>query len=133
MSFKLKPISNCPNCHSNLRTVALGCSQCSLEIRGEFALNSFSQLDEDMLHFLHVFIHCEGKIADMEKALGISYPTVKSKIIKLKEAVQAPVESKIDFKNEELSTLEILAKIEKGEMDYKSGLDLIKNIQGKKK
>jgi hypothetical protein len=83
-----------------------------------------------MLHFLHVFIHCEGKIADMEKALGISYPTVKSKLTKLKEAVQPPAEVKAI---KELSTLEILARMEKGELDYETGLNLIKDIQEKKK
>lgn len=86
-----------------------------------------------MLHFLHVFIVCEGKIADMERALGISYPTVKNKIQKLKDAVasaggvakidpsinpEAPLASK--------TVIEILEMMNRKEIGYEDGLSLIK-------
>lgn len=119
----------CPSCQSDMSPIVLSCGNCHLEVRGEFKSNPFSRLDEDMLHFLHIFIHCEGKIADMEKALGLSYPTVKSKILRLKESLQSPIES---HEEKELSTLQILAKIEKGEIDYINGLKLIKEAQEKK-
>lgn len=130
MSLKINHALNCPNCQSSMTPIVLGCETCSLEIRGHFSANPFSQLSEDMLHFLNVFIHCEGKISDMEKALGISYPTVKLKLSKLKESIQPKAEIK---PAKELSTLEILSKMEKGEMDYETGLKLIKSIQEKKK
>lgn len=134
MKLKSRPISNCPSCQSALVPVAFGCKTCDLEIRGDFAPNPFSALDEEMQHFLHVFIHCEGKIADMEKALGVSYPTVKSKISKLKDAVQVKTAKEENNKPQnELTTLEVLAKMEKGEIDYQSGLEIIKRNQGKSK
>ncbi|MBY0413640.1 MAG: DUF2089 domain-containing protein [Bdellovibrionales bacterium] len=135
MKLKLKPLLNCPNCQSTMKPVALGCTKCDLEIRGNFPSNPFSSLDEDMQHFLHVFIHCEGKIADMEKALGISYPTVKSKITKLKDATQKSMQesNKDQDQDRELTTLEVLAKMEKGEISYQLGLETIKRIQGKTK
>lgn len=45
-------------------------------------------LNDDQLHFLSVFVHCEGKIKDVEKALGVSYPTVKSQLAQLNQAME---------------------------------------------
>ena len=33
---------------------------------------------------MRLFIHCEGRIRDLEKSLGISYPTVKARIADIK-------------------------------------------------
>jgi len=116
---------------------ALSCTDCDLTLSGRFNAHPLMKLDEDMLHFLHVFIVCEGKIADMEKALGISYPTVKNKIHKLKETV-----SKTHFVNEvnnetsldlsSMSVIEILEQVNKGVITYEHGLKQIKLKKEKK-
>lgn len=46
--------------------VALGCANCNLNLKGQFQSHPFMKLDDEMLHFLHIFIACEGKIGDME-------------------------------------------------------------------
>ena len=48
-------------------------------------MNEFGALTPDELHFLRVFIYCEGRIRDMEAALGVSYPTVKGHLASIKE------------------------------------------------
>jgi hypothetical protein len=48
-------------------------------------MNEFGSLTPDELHFLRVFIYCEGRIRDMEAALGVSYPTVKGHMASIKE------------------------------------------------
>jgi hypothetical protein len=55
-----------------------------VEVKGNFATTEFQKLDQENLHFLRIFIHCDGKIRDIEKALGISYPTVKARLAELK-------------------------------------------------
>ncbi len=129
---------SCPQCQKPMQIVALGCKDCELTLQGQFASNSLMGLSEEMLHFLHVFIVCEGKIADMEKALGISYPTVKNKIQKLKEAV-APSgfvdksEVDADLQLESKSVIEILDLMNNGLVNYEKGLSLIKKKTEKKK
>ena len=91
-----------------------------------------------MLHFLHVIIVCEGKIADVEKALGISYPTVKNKIQKLKETVSTSgfvdqLEVETDLQLESKSVIEILELMNNGLINYEKGLSLIKKKTEKKK
>jgi len=38
------------------------------------------QLTPEQLYFVEVFVRCEGKITRMEEELGISYPTVRSRL-----------------------------------------------------
>jgi hypothetical protein len=63
----------------------LVCDSCGLKVEGDFVMNEFGALTPDELHFLRVFIYCEGRIRDMEAALGVSYPTVKGHLSSIKE------------------------------------------------
>jgi hypothetical protein len=56
-------------------------------VDGEFALNEFARLSADDLQFLRLFVHLEGRIRDMESALGVSYPTIKARIAALKRTL----------------------------------------------
>jgi len=38
------------------------------------------QLSPDQLHFVEVFLRCEGKINRVEEELGLSYPTIRSRL-----------------------------------------------------
>jgi hypothetical protein len=51
---------------------------------GEFADNEFAGLPEEDLHFLRIFVQCEGRIREMESAMGVSYPTIKARMAQLK-------------------------------------------------
>jgi len=75
----------CPSCNGQLFPRVLVCDSCGLRVEGDFVLNEFGALTPDELHFLRVFIYCEGRIRDMEAALGVSYPTVKGQLASIKE------------------------------------------------
>jgi hypothetical protein len=75
----------CPSCNGQLYPRVLVCDSCGLKVEGEFVMNEFGSLTPDELHFLRVFIYCEGKIRDMEAALGVSYPTVKGHLASIKQ------------------------------------------------
>jgi hypothetical protein len=75
----------CPSCNGQLYPRVLVCDSCGLKVEGDFVMNEFGALTPDELHFLRVFIYCEGRIRDMEAALGVSYPTVKGHLASIKE------------------------------------------------
>src|ERR1700753_2857285 len=79
----------CPACHGALVPAALKCEECDVTITGAFVTNEFAVLGEEDLHFLRIFVHCEGRIREMESALGVSYPTIKNRLAKLKETLAA--------------------------------------------
>ena len=65
----------------------LECHDCGLRVTTAYRRNEFTDLDDETLHLLRIFVACEGRIRDMERVLGVSYPTVKTKLAGLKDAL----------------------------------------------
>ncbi len=73
-------VSHCPVCEGKMVITELGCEECGTAVRGRFAIPSLCSLPDDLYQFLVVFIKNRGVIRDVEKELGISYPTVRSRL-----------------------------------------------------
>jgi hypothetical protein len=93
-----------------MSTTELTCGDCGTAIKSKFAGCSVCRLSDDMYDFLMVFIKARGSIKEMEKELGISYPTVRSRIDDLQRAM--------GFQTREMaeSSRDILDALEKGEI-----------------
>lgn len=117
---------NCPACHHAMVTRVMACPECNLRIESNFSENEFARLDDEWLHFLRIFVHCEGRIRDMEAALGISYPTVKARITDLKQRLATKALSPQDEQPPSESTGGILDLLESGEIDYDEAIQRIK-------
>ena len=110
-------------------TRVMACPDCGLRIESEFLENEFAHLDEDALHFLRVFIHCEGRIRDIEAALGISYPTVKARIAELKRRLGMTDATTTDEVSSSTDSVgDVLDRLESGEIDYEEAM---RRINGK--
>lgn len=119
MAYKV--LTQCPVCNSKLTVTKLKCKKCSTVIENDFELSKFSYLTADQLNFAEVFIKCRGNIKDVEKELGISYPTVRGKIEDLIASLgYAPIREKED------NSAEIIDKLEKGEITAEQALNLLK-------
>jgi len=92
MAYKI--ITKCPVCNSNLTVQRLKCKKCGTIIENEFELSKLSYLNQEQLKFIEVFLECRGNIKDVEKELGISYPTVRSKLDEVIIALGFSVEKK---------------------------------------
>lgn len=75
-----KVISRCPVCSGELKVTRLKCSDCDTVIENDFTLSKFDYLSGEELYFTETFIRCRGNIKEVEKELGISYPTVRAKL-----------------------------------------------------
>ena len=74
--------SQCPVCDLPLSITELRCRGCGTTLRGEFALTrcSFCHLPPEQLRFLELFLRCRGNLRDVERTLGLSYPTVRARL-----------------------------------------------------
>ena len=70
----------CPLCGGETYVTRYQCGQCQSTIEGEFSLNKFSKLSHEQQHIVELFLINRGNMKEMEKALGISYPTVRNKM-----------------------------------------------------
>lgn len=129
--MKYKAPGKCPVCGEKLSINKLGCPKCSTVIEGDFQPCEFCRLPEEDLEFVKVFIKCRGNIKDVEKELGISYPTVRGKLDSVIRSLGYEVASKELIKENEDKTAarnEILDQLSKGEISPKEATERIKNL-----
>ena len=146
----------CPSCHSALQPKLLVCPACDIKVEGPFQLNEFATLDPEDLHFLRIFVRSEGRIREMESALGLSYPTIRGRLAALKRKLsgdtaaegpggqgaagqgpggQAPggerPETGPSPKEEEEAVAGILARLNAGEIPFDEAMRAIKAIRNR--
>ena len=74
-----RPPRDCPVCSSRLETTQLGCPHCGTGIVGHFGSCDFCGLDDADLDMLRVFLASRGNMRDLERHLGVSYPTARAR------------------------------------------------------
>ena len=72
--------TECPVCHDDLLVTRLVCRNCGTALEGRFTMGRLLQLTPEQLHFVEVFLRSEGKLNRVQEALGLSYPTVRSRL-----------------------------------------------------
>jgi hypothetical protein len=70
----------CPVCGSGMIVTELNCPECNTTVKGRFTLGRLALLSSEQLEFVEVFLRCDGKIKRVEDELGVSYPTVRSRL-----------------------------------------------------
>lgn len=79
----VRPPVDCPVCGDELVTSRLGCPGCGTELSGHFARCAFCSLDAKELELLQVFLSSRGNLREVEKHLGVSYPTARARFTDL--------------------------------------------------
>jgi len=129
--MKYKAPGKCPVCGERLSIIKLGCPKCSTAIEGDFQPCEFCRLPEDDLEFAKVFIKCRGNIKDVEKELGISYPTVRGKLDSVIRGLGFEVSSRPaaqENEAKEAARNDILDQLSRGEISAKEATEKIKNL-----
>ena len=115
-----KVISRCPVCNGKLHVVKLKCNDCNTIIENSFTLNKFDYLDKEQLSFLEVFVKCRGNIKDVEKEMGISYPTVRAKLDEVIISLGYSSNKKTGVSKDE-----ILDMLDKGEITSEQAVNML--------
>ena len=77
----------CPICGENLTVTRVHCRSCDTTLEGQFSLGVLELLSKEQLLFVETFVRCEGKLNRMEKEMGLSYPTLRSRLTELIRAM----------------------------------------------
>ena len=113
----------CPVCGDPFKVTALYCSRCHTRLEGEFHLDKFNYLSREQKQFIEVFLKCRGNIKEVEKELGVSYPTVRGKLDDVVQSLGYPVNS--DSRPQK-PRKEILEMLSNGEITYDEAMSLLK-------
>lgn len=114
MTLHRPPVS-CPACSAGLVVADLACESCGTHVSGSFARCEFCALSDDQRDLLRVFLSSRGNMKELERHLGVSYPTARNRLAELLAALgMAPEESE--------PRLRVLEQLARGEIDVDQAL-----------
>lgn len=80
-------IATCPICGGELAVTRLHCRSCATTLEGDFNVGRFARLSREQFALLESFLRSKGNLKEMERELGISYPTVRARVDALLRAL----------------------------------------------
>lgn len=80
-------IATCPICGGELAVTRLHCRSCGTTLEGDFNVGRFARLSREQFALLESFLRSRGNLKEMERELGISYPTVRARVDALLRAL----------------------------------------------
>jgi hypothetical protein len=121
----------CPTCQERLGIRELGCVQCGTTVRGTWDAAPFQRLSTDQQSFLILFVRSRGNLSEIERALGVSYPTVRAKLEELISSLEdaTPVPA-VEQPGEPVTRRDVLDRVAKGEIAANDALELLKRLPG---
>lgn len=119
MTYKI--LSKCPVCSSRLKVTRLKCDRCNTVVENQFELSKFDYLNSEQLSFIEVFLKSRGNIKDVEKELGISYPTVRAKLDEVIMALGYSVAKQKPSTDKK----DVIDMLEKGEISADEALNML--------
>jgi hypothetical protein len=115
--------TECPVCHDDLIVTRVTCRNCGTTLEGRFSLEKIFKLTPNQLHFVEVFLRSEGKLNRVQDELGLSYPTVRSRLEEVIQALGYDVGRKDG--NDDERRQKILQRLAAKEISSEEALDLL--------
>ena len=115
--------SNCQNCGSGLMIKTLSCKQCGVSVEGDILLPKLARLDAEEREFIEVFVKSGGSLKKSGNILGISYPTVRTRL----DRVISRLEQLDAIYCQE--RLDILERLESGKISAQDAVEMLNQIK----
>ena len=115
-------LHDCPVCHKPLHITKLHCPACGTSIEGDFQAERLLALTPEQRSFVLSFLRNRGNIREMEKELGISYPTVRARL----DQILAALGLEANPGKEQPARKEVLEMLAQGEITQEQALDMLK-------
>jgi hypothetical protein len=100
-------ISTCPVCSNELSVTRLHCASCGTSLEGVFSVGRFGRLNREQLALLESFLRSRGNLREMERELGISYPTVRARVEALVRALGFGPRSDAEAEDDDAATVRV--------------------------
>ena len=115
-------IHQCPFCQEKVKVKKVECHHCGIGFEGEFYTSPLLGLSEAEQSFIELFVLSSGSLKEMAKILGVSYPTVRSRLDQIIKDL------KVEMKHNEEYKQTILEKVGQGAISPEQAARIIKNL-----
>lgn len=111
-------LTSCPICKHELKIKEVSCERCKVTFRGDFEGSWLAAFSESQLEFIKLFLLVQGNLKELQNQLGISYPTVKSRLADIIRIItkKEPTGDKVS---------DVLADLEEGFISVEEAINMI--------
>lgn len=106
--------TRCPVTGDPLEVTRLECPTSGVAIEGRFTPNEFAMLTPENLEFMRLFMRVRGNLKEVERILGVSYPTVRARFDTLVRSLG--YESVPETQEVRTTRADVLGMLERGEL-----------------
>ena len=123
--------THCPSCAAALVVSRLQCPACGTEVAGAFRPGRLINLPEPHASLLELFLRVRGNVKEMERVLGLSYPTVRARLEKAIVATGLDRDEGASIQGEELAAgrTAILEDLAQGVIDGHTAAERLREVQ----
>lgn len=123
-----KILEYCPACEGELVVTELSCTQCSTRVAGQFRPTIFSRLSADSLAFLEIFVKNRGNVKEMERELGISYWSIRSRLNDVIAELGFGERPDPATENGQVERQRILEKLDSGQISVQEAANMLAGL-----
>jgi hypothetical protein len=124
-----KILEACPSCGSDLEITQVSCSSCETVVSARYAPCRFCRLSPESLRLVELFLKSRGNVKEMERELGLSYPTVRTRLdTALKELGFEEVSQNAEDERKTQRN-QVLQRLENGELSAAAAAELLAQLK----
>ena len=140
-----KLFNKCPACGGKVHITECQCEKCKLQLRGDFQSGPLATLSDDQLTFIRVFLSARGNLSEVERVLGISYPTIRNKLDEINDSLESLDEAAISNNGNSSAATpanvtpviemrkDILQKVADGQLSPTEAVQKLREVRGENK
>ncbi len=103
------------------------CTDSGVKVEGAFSLEQpFAQLTAEQLQFVITFVRCEGKLNRMESELGLSYPTLRTRLHEIIRTLGYEPGKEESQPLPEAERRQVLGALSNGELSFEEAMQVLK-------
>src|SRR5438045_2916084 len=118
-----RPVANeCPYCGGAMAVTRMSCGHCHVAIEAAFPMSRLGMLPVEHQRFIEMFLLSGGNLKEIAEQVGVSYPTIRSRLDKVIEALRGEISKTRTVKGN------VLDALEPGKTNAETAARLIKGI-----
>jgi hypothetical protein len=119
--------TRCPFTGGEIVITQFYCPDTGLKVEGEFTVNApFAQLTPEQVQFVATFVRCEGKFNRMESELGLSYPTLRTRLHEIIRSLGYEPGKEESASLDEGQRRRVLDELNSGRLNFDEAMQLLK-------
>ncbi len=83
--------NECPYCGAAMAVTQMACGHCRVSIQADFPMSRMAGLPVEHQRFIEMFVLAGGNLKEIAEQVGVSYPTIRSRLDKVIEALRGQI------------------------------------------